>query len=980
MKSLQRVLTAGLMATAFAATVWAQTDVTTTRVSGTVSAEDGSVLPGVAVAATNQETGLVVSATTDGQGFYRLLNLPTGTYTFTAALEGFATSSRSDVRLLLGSTPSIDFAMQVSAIVETINVTSEIAVIEVTNTSNSTTVTTEQIEKMPLPSRDFRNLVLLTPQTRFDSERGNLAISGQRGINTNVTLDGVDFNNAFFGGTVGGAEGRAPLSVSQESIKEFSVITNGASVEFGRSGGGFVNVITKSGTNSLHGSVFYYDQPQSLISNFADGTEPADQTKDQYGGSIGGRIVTDKLFYFLSYDEQNRSQTVPIDGRVLDADVFARYPQLASPSTYASTQDGDVLFGRLDWQPTSSQRLMLRGNFTNYAGENGTSTATTRTASYNGVEGLDTEAWVASYSGQWGNNLLNDLNINYITEDTPRLDKGLDLPDFQVSGLGAYGEVSFLPIVSTTERKGIGDTVTWLTGDHVLKFGGEYNDTSINQVFKGNWRGVFRFNSKADFLAGKWASYNQFGGLGGLTADEAGKADFGQKETALFVQDQWFMKPNLTISAGLRFESQDNPDNAALNPLDRNANGSFNLTAKVPDQKITDQISPRLGITWSPGDQKSVLRFSAGRFWSRTPAILLAQLYTSNGLQGTQYQINAPRTPSGQVLQPTDPLAPGWGANFTVPGTERIDFTSVPNPRQPGVFAIDPNFENPYTDRLTLGFEREVAPQTVVGIDITYAEAKQLQRLTDINLQYAGTNGANGLPRYSSTRPNSYYGRITTSTSDARVAVHRHHPPRQAPDERRLPVLCRGHLVKGQRPRLERAQLRRYPGRGRQEPRPQLRPFEPRSGLARHRQRPVGNRLVGHQRRGEFPLLDGLAVDDHRRFGCQRRHQLRCRSPDHSRRSPGAQRRTPAGRLFARSANRQGHRRRPRRHRRLRRVLQLHQRGEPLRAEQQRGLGQCCRLHAVERQLRQGDRLRNAAHLPVRSALRLLTVLRFRSQ
>ena len=240
MKRLQRVLAAGLMAAAFAASVWAQTDVTTTRVSGTVTAEDGSVLPGVAITATNLETGLVVASTTDAQGFYRLLNLPTGSYSLTAALEGFATSSRADVRLVLASTPTIDFAMQVSAIVETIDVTAEIPVIEVTNTSNSTTILTEQIEKMPLAARDFRNLVLLTPQTRFDSERGNLAISGQRGINTNVTIDGVDFNNAFFGGTVGGAEGRAPLSVSQESIKEFSVITNGASVEFGRSGGGFV--------------------------------------------------------------------------------------------------------------------------------------------------------------------------------------------------------------------------------------------------------------------------------------------------------------------------------------------------------------------------------------------------------------------------------------------------------------------------------------------------------------------------------------------------------------------------------------------------------------------------------------------------------------------------------------------------------------------------------------------------------------------
>ena len=745
----------------------AQTDVTTTRASGTVRDASGAALPGVTVEALNQDTGLAVTGVTDNNGFYRVLNLPTGTYTFSAKLDGFATAEQKDIRLILGSTPTVNFNLQASTVAETITVTAEVPVVEVTNTAASTLIQVEQVRGLPLAQRDFKQLVVLTPQTRFDSERGNLSISGQRGINTNVTVDGVDFNNAFFGGTVGGAEGRAPLSISQESVKEISVITNGASVEFGRSGGGFVSVITKSGTNNLSGSLFYYTQPQSTISDFANGVEPRDQEKDAYGGSVGGAIIQDKLFYFVSYDEQTKSETVPIDSRTLDAQVFAKYPELSSAPTYVSGQDGDVLFGRLDFQATPQHRFMLRTNFTDYTGENGTSTATNRTDSYNGLEGLDTEAWVATYSGQFGANVLNDLNINYITEDTPREDKGLDLPDFQVTGLGSYGEVSFLPITSTTERKAIGDTLSILSGNHVFKVGGEYNDTTINQVFKGNWRGVFRFNNRADFLAGRWASYNQFGGLGGLTADEAGQFDSGQKELALFLQDQWYVNSNFTLTYGLRFESLDNPDDPILNQNDVNANGSFNLTGQIPDADLTDQISPRVGFSWSPGDQKTAIRFAAGRYWSRTPAILWAQLYTSNGLRGTQYQINAPQQGGVVTGPPTDPLAPGWGADFTVPGTERIDFTQVPNPRQPGVFAIDPDFENPYTDRVTLGFEREILPYTSAGLDLTYARGKQLQRLTDINLQYSGQLGTNGLPTYSRTRPNAYYGRITTSLSDA---------------------------------------------------------------------------------------------------------------------------------------------------------------------------------------------------------------------
>jgi hypothetical protein len=740
----------------------AQTDVTTSRITGTVVGSDDSPLPGVTVEATNQETGLVIVDVTDESGSYRILNLPTGFYTLKATLEGFVENEVKDLRLLIGSTPSVNFTMSPSGVSESITVTSEVPVVEVTNTQIGTTIQTEQLKEIPTAGTDFKNLVLLTPQTRTDSERGNLSIGGERGINTNVTVDGVDFNNSFFGGTVGGAEGRAPLAISQESIKEFSVITNGASVEFGRSGGGFVNVITKNGTNNLNGSLFYYNQPQSLISDFADGREPADQEKDQYGFSLGGPLVKDKLFYFLSYDNQEQSISVPIQASVLDAGVFARYPILASPSEYSQTRDGNVMFGRLDYQLSSAHRFMLRGNLTEYEGINGTSNSQSRTESLNGVEGLDSKAYVASYSSQWSDSLLNDLNLNFITEDTPREDKGLNLPEIQIANQATYGEVSFLPITSTTERKAIGDTATFLFNDHVIKGGLEYNETSIDQVFRGNWRGVFLFNSRADLIAGRWTEYRQFGGLGGLTSAEAGRADFGQKETAAFVQDQWFLSPRITVTAGVRWERLDNPNDPILNPNDRNANGSYNLTAEIPD--ADNQISPRFGLSWAV-DEKTAVRFSAGRYWSRTPAILFAQLFTSNGLRGTQYNI-INRDAAGNPVQPTDPLAPGWGPNFTPNGIERIDFTRVPTVPRPGVFAIGDDFDNPYTDRFTVNAEREIFSKTSLGVDVTYARGKQLQRLTDINLQYDGTIAPNGLPRYSSVRPNPFYGRVTTGLSD----------------------------------------------------------------------------------------------------------------------------------------------------------------------------------------------------------------------
>ncbi len=426
-----------------------------------------------------------------------------------------------------------------------------------------------------------------------------------------------------------------------------------------------------------------------------------------------------------------------------------------------------MLFGRLDFQATPQHRFMLRTNFTDYTGENGTSTATTRADSYNGVEGLDTEAWVATYSGQFGANVLNDLNVNYITEDTPRDDKGLDLPDFQVTGLGTYGEVVFLPITSTTERKAIGDTLSILAGNHVFKVGGEYNDTTINQIFKGNWRGVFRFNNKADFLAGKWASYNQFGGLGGLTADEAGgrlrpegarvlPAGPVVREQPLHVhlrraprepgqpersdpqperpQRQRLVQPDRR-DAGRR---PDRPDLAARRHV---------LVAGRPEDR--DPLRGRPLLEPHAGD----------------PAAPSSSPRTACAARSTR----STRRPSGgQLQQPTDPLAPGWGANFTVPGTERIDFTQVPNPRAPGVFAIDPDFENPYTDRAD---PRRRAGDPALHLGRPRPHLRQGQAAPAADRHQPAVQRRRSAP--TACRPTTgrgrtaYYGRITTSLSDA---------------------------------------------------------------------------------------------------------------------------------------------------------------------------------------------------------------------
>ncbi len=434
------------------------------------------------------------------------------------------------------------------------------------------------------------------------------------------------------------------------------------------------------------------------------------------------------------------------------------------------------MFGRLDYQISGSQRIMARVNYGQYDGDHGTSSSQSQSSGHNGIEGLQSHAYVGAWNSQYGASFLNDFNGQYVLEQTPRAAIPPDLPEIRY-GSFSFGSISFLPITSQADRIGFGDIVTFLTKDHVIKGGAEYNKTSINQIFKGNWRGVYVFagNNQPNLLAGKWTQYFQFGGLNGLTADQAGTAAFSQNELAFFAQDQWFINPKLTVTAGVRWEKLDNPNNPILNPDHVLPSGAYALDGQIPDQ--SNKWSPRAGISYAP-NPLTAIRLSGGRFWARTPAILFAQLLTSNGLQGTQYTINAAAT------GPTDPLSPGWGPTFDPVGLAKIDFSKVPTPTGLGVFTSSTNYEDPVTDRITLGVDRQIASNTSVGVEGTYAKAYNLERLNDPNLTVCtsntqvgctgnanilanGTSKINGQPVYSTVRPDPFYGRISTYTTDA---------------------------------------------------------------------------------------------------------------------------------------------------------------------------------------------------------------------
>src|ERR1700676_10635 len=281
-----------------AGNVSAQVQITSGSIQGTVVDEKGGAVVDASVEARNLDTNLSKTVMADSDGRFAFLSLPPGRYTITISKTGFATIVQTGAILTVGQAMSLPVTMKVSATQEKIEVTATPEAVDTVSTSSSSTLDETAVSQTPILGRKFENLLTLTPGVSIvqGPDGDEINFNGQRGIFNNISLDGGDYNNGFFGEQSGGQ--RAAVDITLEAVKEFQVVASGANAEFGRTGGGVVNVITKSGTNSFHGSLFEYQRLAALAANTSDGKPLTNFHREQFGGSFGGRIIADKLFYF----------------------------------------------------------------------------------------------------------------------------------------------------------------------------------------------------------------------------------------------------------------------------------------------------------------------------------------------------------------------------------------------------------------------------------------------------------------------------------------------------------------------------------------------------------------------------------------------------------------------------------------------------------------------------------------------------------
>ena len=784
----------------------AQTQITSGTIQGTVVDANGAYVPGATVEIKEIQTNFTRNATTDEDGRFVALLLPSGRYTITIAKSGFTTVVVEQADLSVGQTLNLQtVALKVSGVEERVTITA-VPTIDTTKTESSTNIDETVVTQTPILGRKFEDLLTLTPNVSIvqgpDGDEINFA--GQRGIFNNVSLDGGDYNNGFFGEQAGGQ--RAAIDIPLDAVKEFQVVATGATAEFGRTAGGIINVITKSGTNEFHGSLFHFQRLEALTANASDGTPLTDFRREQFGGTVGGPIKRDKAFFFFSseniFERLTRSNLsiqvgdtpCPVQSPTILANEAlingnADCQRLALINFLRATRNqeeglpvshrirNNALLGKVDVDLTQNNRLTLSHNFDYSRNTNQTFDVSTYGNSANGIEGPSKiHAFNANLFTTVSPTKVNEFHFTYGREDRPRSAVESNIPADTAMGFATtfrFGHPFFLgPNVDETFwRTQLKDNFSVITGRHNIKVGGEWMHSVNSQIFRGFFESRYIFDSVTGFL--RYASPAAPGGFGpntvgcsngtyvtapavcpggattggplllflqgagrnGPATDAAGFSDIKNEDFALFAQDKWQIRPNFTLSYGLRWEAQIFPDPVV--PPAETAYGIFLNDPRFPSDGTlpnqTKMFQPRLGFAWDVvGNGKSVLRGSAGIYNARQNMLTQVGSITTNGVQQQTIFLNTDliRQFGGGATWP-GLVTPAAGSCSTVNNFSAAGPFNNPFPCFSGVRVFSRDYANPRVYTLNFGYEQQLASDLLIYFDTTFAKGVHLTRFLD---------------------------------------------------------------------------------------------------------------------------------------------------------------------------------------------------------------------------------------------------------
>jgi outer membrane receptor protein involved in Fe transport len=680
----------------------------TATIRGRVHDAQGASIASATVTVSGRDTGLSRTVQAASDGTFVIASLPPATIDLTVSAGGFATTKRSGVVLEVGQTASVDVELSVGGVQERVEVAASAAAVDTTRSTVDAVISSTAIEALPLNGRNFLELALLVPGNapapNFDPTKSNTVVissAGQLGRGGNITIDGADNNDDVVGG---------PLqNVTQESVQEFQIATNRFTAESGRSASSVINVVTKSGTDTLRGSasLFLRDNSwQGLPATFdrsAGGKFPFD--RQQLAGSAGGPLSSDHAFWFGAFEYRNQDGAVLVGARDTATRTIRR--------TFAPAPLDDVLgSARVDWRLNTADALVIR-----YAGEHADDT---------GASSLDRAIGSASQRqrsrnhyhsavGTWTRlasaSLVNAATVSFSTFDNDiapvATGPQLTFPSIQ------DGSSFRVPQGTTQKRLQLSDTLGWVRGAHSLRAGGEWQ--RVDSLFD---LGVFR-EGRIE-LVEDFATFDHNGD--GRVDDQdllfavtlrSGRPDRAlvlpdadNNYLAAFLQDDWRVRPDLTLNLGVRYELDTDVKNISrigeLNPLVQ----PFLAGTRRRD---TNNFGPRLGFNWAPGDGRTSVHGGYGIYYDR---ITLEIQSLERGLDGRALPIEV-RAGNVFFLDQATGRFPPVAPSFANPFSGFI----LTGAGASGINVIDNRMENPTVQQWNLGFQRALPRQVVLRVD-----------------------------------------------------------------------------------------------------------------------------------------------------------------------------------------------------------------------------------------------------------------------
>ena len=784
-KKTSRLVCVCLLLSMAAATAWAQSG-GIGSVEGTISDQKGGVISGATVTLRNTATGATLTARTEEDGLFRFPVVAVGTYELTAEASGFAKVEQKELKVYIGAKLNLSLELPVAGQVTTVEVTGELPLVETTRSDHATTIGDNSVANLPVLGRNFIDFTLLTPGVTRDRRDGDISFGGMRGTLNSLVVDGSDNNNSFFGQTTGRTgSGRAPYQFSQDAVAEFQVNTSSYSAEFGKACGAVITVATKSGSNQFHGTAFEFYRDTSLnandIINKSRGSGKSPLHFHQFGGNIGGPILRDKLFFFFDYDGQRN--TLPnfvflnlvgfnfstvAENRAFEQQAIDYLTPRAT--SWTRKQDQNVYLGKVDWRMFPSHLLTGRINSQRFTGANfengGSQTSLERT----GASKVITDTVALTLTSNFGSSIVNVGRFTYLRDDEPgeanSQNSEATVRDTPGTVL-TVGRNFFSPRFTNIKRFQWGDTLSYVRGRHSLKFGADFIRDEITNFFPGNFSGSYTFQSLEAFgrnlaavaqrLSGQVSYLQAFAGTG-----TSGPSTFPNLfDLGFFVQDEWRATPNVTISAGLRYDVQQIAQPSVTNPT---AAALGINTGRINED--TNNVGPRIGVAWNVlGNNRLVVRGGYGIYYGRTPSIMIGTAHSNNGINvQTQTFSGAlvPRYPNNLCGAPSPQprCAPPTGGSSS----------------PPTIFVFEPGYVQPFIQQASFGAEYEFARDFSVSVSWLGVRGTRLYRARDLNLNPATTtstiNVRGGSPvsfQVYGARPLTAFGRIQQFESTSRA-------------------------------------------------------------------------------------------------------------------------------------------------------------------------------------------------------------------